>query len=290
MSLVSPQPKPTEQLAETPFDDAQADLILRSSDEVPVHFCVFGNILSLASQTFADMFRIPQKPHDGVQVVPLSACSTTLDIALRHIYPVRKTPPPKADTLHYAGVLAEFARKYQVEVLDQFVIGYLTDSLEHDPVGVYAIAVAYGYNDIGQNAARSCLNLTFSDLRSPYLQYTTGEHISELFRYHVACGEAASALASSDRSWLSPLTNDLVLKTCNSCSVIDCINPISPRSGGHGFHNYDSEDNDMGLLLTTRQNFRPTVCVDLLASFHPHSCTSPKSGSDYSGSICTGDL
>ncbi len=187
-------------------------------------------------------------------------------------------------------VIFMFSRKYQVEVLDQFVIGYLTDSLEHDPVGVYAIAVAYGYNDIGQNAARSCLNLTFSDLRSPYLQYTTGEHISELFRYHVACGEAASALASSDRSWLSPLTNDLVLKTCNSCSVIDCINPISSRSGGHGFHNYDSEDNDMGLLLTTRQNFRPTVCVDSLASFHPHSCTSPKSGSDYSGSICTGDL
>jgi hypothetical protein len=64
MSPLSPQPKPTGQLAEAPFDDAQADLILRSSDKVPVHFCVFGNILSLASQTFADMFRIPQKPHD----------------------------------------------------------------------------------------------------------------------------------------------------------------------------------------------------------------------------------
>jgi hypothetical protein len=78
--------------------------------------------------------------------------------------------------------------------------------MEGDPVGAYIIAVTYGYNDVGGNAARSCLNLPFNDLRFPYLQYATLEHMLELFRYHAACGEAASALASPDRgSWLSSL-------------------------------------------------------------------------------------
>lgn len=230
------QPPKQLKLAEAPFDDAQADLIIRSSDEVPVHFRVFKIILSLASPIFADMFSIPspslpcEKPHDEVQVVPLSEHSTALDIALRHIYPVRSTLPPKADPLHYASILAEFARKYQVETLDQFIVGYLTDSLERDPVGVYAIAVTYGYSDTGANAARSCLNLPFPDLESPYLRYATAEHTLELLKYHAACGEAASSFASSDRSWPpSPgkLENGLLDRhrgskiICQTCSALD---------------------------------------------------------------------
>jgi len=192
------EPPEQLQLAEAPFDDAKADLILRSSDVVPVHFRVFKIILSLASPIFADMFNIPspasppsQNPHDDVQVVLLSEHSTALDIALRHIYPIRRPLPSKGDNLHYARIFAEFAQKYEVEVLDQTIIEYLEGSLERDPVGVYSIAVTYGYNNIGGDAARSCLNLPFHDLRSPYSSCATVEHISELFMYHAACGQAA---------------------------------------------------------------------------------------------------
>ena len=80
MSPASPQSNPPEQLAEALFNDAQADWILQSSDEV--HFRVFKNILSLASLTFANMFSIPsppsEKPHDEVQVVFFSDYSTLL--------------------------------------------------------------------------------------------------------------------------------------------------------------------------------------------------------------------
>jgi hypothetical protein len=301
----SPLSKPQEQLelAKAPFDDAKADLILRSSDEVPVHFRVFKIILSLASPVFADMFSIPspstpsEKPHDEVQVVPLSEHSTALDIALRHIYPMRRTQPPEADNLHYAKILAEFARKYQVEVLDQFIIGYLTGSLERDPVGVYAIAVTYGYNDVGGNAARSCLNLPFYDLRSPYLPCATLEHILELLRYHVTCGEAASTLASSDRSWLSSLVQangDLRVSpepgrmpACTQCTVTDFKSQTSSKSGGPRF-NYNSDDNDERLLIT-RENPSPSGSVDLLASLGSHSSTSPGSRSSHSGSLCVKD-
>jgi len=237
----SPQSKPPEQLelAEAPFNDTQADLILRSSDEVPLHFRVFKNILSLASPIFADMFSIPspsppsKKPHDEVQVVPVSEHSTALDIALRHIYPVQRTP--KTDTLHCASILAEFSRKYQVEALYQFIIGYLKDGIDDDPVGVYAIAVTYGYDDIGTDAARLCLVLPFSDLQSSYLRYATAEHISELFKYHVACGRAASALASSDQSWFSSFAQSGILTprlggSCPSCLAPDFVNHTSTKN------------------------------------------------------------
>jgi hypothetical protein len=218
---------------------------------VPIHFCVFKNILSLASPVFADMFSIPspsppsENPYDEVQVVPLSEHSTALDIALRHIYPVQRTPG--TDTLHFASILAEFSRKYQVEVLYSFIIIYLRDGIERDPVGVYAIATAYGYDDIGADAARSCLNIPFSDLQSSYMRYATAEHISELFKFHVACGQVASALASSlaDHTWsLSLAANGTggSQGSCRACLVPDFVNQTSISESG--FHNCNAEDYD----------------------------------------------
>ena len=233
-------PSNSEKLAEAPFDDAQADLHLQSSDDV--HFRVYKNILSLASPTFTDMFSMPsppsQKPEEP-QVVRLSEHSTALDVALRHIYPVGR--PKAADTLHLASILAEFARKYQVEALDMFITGYLTDSVERDPVGVYAIAVTYGYNGIGESAARSCLRLPFSGLQSSYLRCAAAEHISELMRYHAACGEATSFVASSDRTWLSK--NGFPRSACRSCTMQDFIPHTSTPHGGPWFH-YNSKDDD----------------------------------------------
>jgi hypothetical protein len=197
-----------------------------------MHFRIFQSILSLASPVFTDMFIMPspssQNP-DEIQVVRLSEHSTALDVALRHIYPVR--PPEVADTILWGSILAEFARKYQVETLDNFIIGYLTDSIENDPVGVYAIAVTHEYNGIAANAVRSCLNLPFSGLESPYLRCTTMERILELLKYHVACGEAASAVASSNLEWLSSLDKDGTFASqlrnssqgCQSCSTRELI-------------------------------------------------------------------
>jgi BTB/POZ domain len=239
-----PPSKPNENLAQAPFDDAHADVILRSSDQV--HFRVYKPILSLASPVFADTFSIPappsESPGDEVQVVTLTEDATALEVALRHIYPVQTTPP-EVEKLRYASILAEFARKYQVESLNRFITGYLTDSIEFDPVGVYAIAVAYEYKDIGANAARSCLNLPFSSLQNPYLRCAAAEHILELVRYHVACAEAASALASSDLTWFSSLGQNKIIGHitsqrgaywhCNSCSTASIPqSSTSPEGNG----------------------------------------------------------
>lgn len=293
----SKTPRP-EKMAEAPFDNPQADLILRSSDEV--HFRVIKGILSIASPVFADMFSIPlppsEKKNDEIQVVSLSEDSTALDVALRHIYPVRS---PDGDKLLYASILAEFARKYQVEALDVFIKIYLKDSIERDPVGVYSIAVTYGYNSIGTNAAQSCLNLPFSGLLSPYLRSATVE--LELLKYHIACGKATSTLALSDRTWFSSLAQTRIFSSsqhavmqsaCKSCVMLDVI-PHNSTHGGPRLHDYTSnfEDDDKRFIRKPIRAIpvRPTVFVELLISFRPRPCTSPDCRRSYNRSLHTED-
>jgi len=215
-------------LAQAPFDDARADLILHSSDEVPVHFHVSASILSVASTVFADMFHIPlpasQQPHE-IQVVSLTEDSETLDLCLRHIYPVQS---PNVEDLRQMRMLAEFARKYQADVLEQYVIRYLTDAIKRDPVGVYLAAVKYGYKAVGVEAAHSSLNLPIFRLESPNLQDAPAELYVELLRYHAACGEAASDVAFQ-RSWFPKNLSSTSLMTtdprsfCSQCRRPDFI-------------------------------------------------------------------
>ncbi|KAI0255768.1 hypothetical protein BJV78DRAFT_1119142, partial [Lactifluus subvellereus] len=195
-TLVSPTP-----LANAPFDDSRADLTLRSGDGV--HFRIFKIILSLASPVFADMFSIPEPEstsegaHGVPTVVTVSEDSKSLDLSLRHLYPV---PSPTGVGLREARILAEFARKYQVDALESVITRHLTDAIEDDPAGVYAIAVTYGHKDIGAKAARAALKLPISRLQSPQLQCITAGLYVELIQYHIACGKAASAV-TSERKW-----------------------------------------------------------------------------------------
>ena len=223
-----------EKVAQAPFDDARADLIILSSDEVPVHFYVSKFILSVASPVFADMINIPSpapKPDEKSQVVVLTENSEALDLSLRHIYPIRQ---PKVAELRQMRILAEFARKYQVDTLEDHVVHYLTDAVDRNPVGVYVIAVTYGYKSVGAKAAKSSLKLPFSRLLSPQVQYAPAELYGELLMYHAACGEAASAV-TSERNWipfLDQINGFIIVKSelsneegCSSCYTRDFIRP-----------------------------------------------------------------
>ena len=205
MSTSSKSQTSPETLANAPFDDARADVILRSSDGVD--FRVFKIILSLASPIFADMISIPQPAasefHAGPQVVTLSEDSKALDLVLRHLYPMEH---PTEIELRDACILIEFARKYQVKALGPVVARSLTDAVERDPAGVYAIAVTYGEVDIAIRAARSSLKRPISHLEPSQLQCATAVLYGELIQYHIACGDAASAV-TSEREWF-PSTID----------------------------------------------------------------------------------
>jgi hypothetical protein len=125
------------------------------------------------------------------------------------------------------------------------------ENVERDPVGVYAIAVTYELNGIGEDAARTCLNLPFSGLKSSYMRCAAAEHISELLRYHVACGEAASALASSDRTWFSSLSKNGIIAhqrwqrsgriSCRSCHILDFTVQASEDDGSDSSSSSDEQ-------------------------------------------------
>jgi len=233
-----------ESLANPPFNDPRADVILQSSDGV--HFRVFKIILSFASPIFSDMFSIPlpasRNPDsdDDVPVVTVSENAEALDLSLRHIYPLQT---PDTVPLRDAGLLAEFAHKYQVDALEKSVKRYLVDSIEQDPVGVYAIAVAYGYKGVGKSAAQSCLNLPFSRLESQFARCATAEDFAALLRYHVACGEAASTVAS-ERTWFSSLGQSITFMSvgtkagCGACTAEDFMDLTSNTYSEPMSHNY----------------------------------------------------
>jgi hypothetical protein len=178
------------------------------------------------------MLNIPspasQSSRDEVQVVTLSEDSETLDLSLRHIYPLRS---PEVTELPQMRMLAEFAHKYQVDALEQDVSHHLTDAIDRDPIGVYVIAITYGYKSVGEKAFRLSLKYPFSRLRSPHLQCAPAQPYGELLMYHAACGEAASAVAS-ERSWFSSLAGyagkiicthpgPLRADLCHSCTTED---------------------------------------------------------------------
>ncbi|EIN03879.1 hypothetical protein PUNSTDRAFT_19366, partial [Punctularia strigosozonata HHB-11173 SS5] len=79
--------------AHHPFDDVNADVILRSSDNVD--FRVHKLILSLSSPFFRDMFTLPQAPLADAKddptdrpVVHMMEDHVTLDDILRLCYPL----------------------------------------------------------------------------------------------------------------------------------------------------------------------------------------------------------
>jgi len=212
----------SSELAKAPFDDPRADLVLRSSDGV--NFRVFKIILSLASSVFADMFTLPSPPasSDEPPVVMLPEDADTLDLALRHCYPIRS---PEVVKQRDARVLLEFARKYQVDLIEPSLTRFLTDTIESDPVGVYALAVAYECHDIAGKALRSSLRLPMYLLQSPELQYSTTEQYQALIHYHISCGRVAS-IVSMKRKWIpaeSRLTT--TLSRGNDFGCVACIMP-----------------------------------------------------------------
>ena len=223
----SPKSLPPK-LANAPFDDPRADLVLRSSDDV--NFFVFKIILSLASSVFADMFTLPlpaasQNSSDEPPVAQLPEDAETIDMALRYCYPI---PSPEMVTLCDARILMEFARKYQVDVIKSSLTQFLTNTIERNPAGVYALASTYEYQDVAAKALQSSLMVPIYLLQSPDLQYSTTKQYEALIRYHISCGRVASAV-STRRNWIP---DNLTTTSHNGidfgCSA--CVMPDSTQS------------------------------------------------------------
>lgn len=113
---------PIVTLANAPFDKSNADIILRSSDNVD--FRVFKQLLIIASPFFESMFTLSQPADleivsfqclkDSLPVVPLSESSEVVEALLMFCYP-RWSQKPVLGTLEEIQDVLEAAIKYEME-------------------------------------------------------------------------------------------------------------------------------------------------------------------------------
>ncbi|KAI0046374.1 hypothetical protein FA95DRAFT_1606948 [Auriscalpium vulgare] len=239
LSPGSPEPETRERTARDappPFDHAHADLVLRSSDGM--RFRVFKPILSLASPVFSDMLDLGA-PLEGtpaasdekcgeLPMVTLSEDARTLDLLLRWCYPVKAQ---KLSPLEDVRRLVAVAQKYGIEAFDDVLDDALQAHFKSDPVGVFAIAVAYNLEEIAKTAARSALRIPLRRIVSSRFAGLAGGALNVLVEYHLECGEAASAVASR-RDYFTVVDNLIGLHSppCSSCCCLDVGIPVDDNS------------------------------------------------------------
>lgn len=193
--------------AGSPFNDVDADLTIRSSDNVEFH--VHKVILAKASRTFRDMFALPppmysssQHPEDdykdGRLVVHLSENSSVLDMMFRLFYPVDS---PKITSIVDIRAVLRALDKYLVDGFPETIENILMGGIEREPQTICVIACRYDLPKVANAAAK----LTLRDLilySGPYpsdedLSYISAAKYRRLLLYHQQCSERAAAVVQS---------------------------------------------------------------------------------------------
>jgi hypothetical protein len=196
-------------VAESPFDDPNADLVLRSSDNV--EFRVHQFLLSLLSPVFRDMLTLPQGPEahsegrvgEDRPVVPLSEDGRSLRLLLIWCDPRCSSI---CHTLEDFQLVLEVAEKYDMESVTKRVMTIFRLKMVlyvvHEPVRIFALSMRYRLEELARLAAKCTLLLTLEErTHIPELKYISGSTLHHLQEYYFACGRAASKVAT-DFGWI----------------------------------------------------------------------------------------
>jgi len=192
-----------------PFDRRDADLIIRSSDQVDFH--VHQSNLGMASVVFEDMFTAPgPSPREQGQnkpVINLTEDSKTLHRLLTLLYPIEPSIP---ETLEDALSLLATCQKYQMDLTITRIRSILKD---HEPrlftvqnsFHAYGVARRYHLKDEALVAAQLTLErpLDFDECGED-LQFISGVDLIKLWNYRTECTKVAKdcvgRLKSSDET------------------------------------------------------------------------------------------
>ena len=179
-----------------PFDRVDADLIIRSCDQIDFH--VHKVVLGIASVVFEDMFTAPgPSPHENGQVVPiinLTEDSKTLHHLLTAIYPVDTVIP---GTFEDALFLLATCQKYQMDSTAYCVRSLLKQRVPplitaFNAFRAYGIASRYHLKEETLLAARLTLERPMNfDACSEDLRFVSGVDLFRLWGYHNECINAA---------------------------------------------------------------------------------------------------
>jgi len=190
-----------------PFDDANADIILRSSDRVD--FLVYRVILSKASPFFKTMFPLPQPamdtPQDSRPVVGLTENSRALEMLLSAIYPCT-TVMAESHSLNDIIAALAMAEKYEMTAASCLLLQDFTNlvTLCDTPFEAYCIACSFRVREAARVAAHASLKhpLTLDDLGEK-LPAVNGRDLHSLWKFHRACSAVTTtAIKDPDLEWI----------------------------------------------------------------------------------------
>lgn len=207
--MATPPPNKPITIASPPFNDPDADLILRTVDNVD--FRIHKLLLSLVSPVFKSMFTLPQsqssieddkRTKDGVTIISIAEEGQALAKLLTWCDP---RCLPATENLVDIQIALHLADKYGMEVVirraKEALGAKATSHSEIEPIRIFAIACAYGYEDIIRDAARDSLRQTPSERTyTPELKKISGAAMYRLDEYRFACIPAAIS-TTMDLSW-----------------------------------------------------------------------------------------
>lgn len=203
--------------ASPPFDDPDADVILRTSDNIDFH--VYKVILSYASQFFKTMFTLPspsgrasdtgdtksgaektaqtQNSSDtlGTQppVIDVQEKSDVIRLILECCYPIDR--PPLHD-VQLASQVLEACEKYEFESVERYVRPIFKTFAVEEPLRLYALSCRNSWKEDAELAAKMLLKQQFPFVYVRELSVLSADMYHRLIEYHRACGAAAASAIS----------------------------------------------------------------------------------------------
>ncbi|TFY54459.1 hypothetical protein EVJ58_g8849 [Rhodofomes roseus] len=184
--------------AAPPFDNRDADLIIRTSDRVDFH--VFKLILREASPVLSDILSLPEGSDVAPGTVDVTESSVVWDHILRICHPGTASPAMIAPD--HLWPLLEAAKKYEMTAVRETVATEMLTNrmLDQEPLRVYALACGYGIEHVAVAAARASLRQKYEEIPYvPELRCTTSAAYHRLIHYRRDCVRAAMSFAEDPR-------------------------------------------------------------------------------------------
>ncbi|ETW80397.1 hypothetical protein HETIRDRAFT_240500, partial [Heterobasidion irregulare TC 32-1] len=181
-----------------PSADADADLVVRSSNKVDFHVHKF--LLSLASPVFKDILSIPDTTiysgasveyKDGILVIHVAEQRQVLENLLRLVYP---TDNGKLPDLSSVRELFRAMDKYEMlDLFPQTLDRNLRDIARAHPFAAYAIACRYQKLALANEIAPFTLQQPFlaDAFDEEDVNLITTYQYNQLHQYHQKCRDSA---------------------------------------------------------------------------------------------------
>ena len=178
-------------VADAPFNDPDADVVLCSADNV--HFRVYKLLLGLASPVFKDMFRLPQPPpapgsadESGRPIIPITEDRRTVDTMLRFCYP---STTATLDNLGDVRAVLEALIKYDMRNDLPLVRNRLAspDFIKKEPLRVFAIAYRYKLKEEAILAVKESVHHPFLGPLVSELEHIPASGFYHYLKYRALC-------------------------------------------------------------------------------------------------------